>query len=123
MAGDSNGSQGLFLYNANNPVAGFGTPAGSGYGMQLYDPATGSGTQSVAASPAFTADGTTHILAVHFQLGQTGANNAVTLFLDPDAGSLGGAAPTGGATATYTTARDFAFDQVVLANFSRVNSG
>lgn len=124
---DAAGGQVLGLYNSGTPVAVFGTPtAGSAaYGMSLLTPATSAGTQTLTVAPGVAADGaTTHLVAVHLQLGTVGALvNVVTMYLDPDVSSLGtGAAPTGGSTATFSAATDFGFNQIVLGNFAGTSS-
>jgi len=117
-AGDSPGGYVLQLANGNNLVADFGSPGGPAYGMRLYNEATGAGTgtqTTVAATPTITPSFATHFFAVHLQLGQAGNTNTVTMYLDPDTGSLGTAAPAGGSVAVYSTALNFHFDGIALA--------
>jgi len=122
-AGDSPGGYILQLANGGTLVADFGSPGGPAYGLRLYNAATGTGTQTVAASPTVTPSFTTHLFAVHLQLGQTGNANTVAMYLDPDPISLGTAGPTGGSIAVYSTALDFHFDGVLLAALTPASGG
>jgi hypothetical protein len=120
-------SQGLVLYDRIDPLTlyprmSIGAPSGGGLGLALNSTVTGSTGQTLTVSPALTPNAAMHFYAAHFRLGSAGNTNAISLIIDPDLSSLGtGTAPTGGSMVTFTTASDFAFDYLMIGNFSAVS--
>ena len=115
--------QGLYLYFNTTPEMQIGAPPSGGgqLGLDLYNGVTNTGTQTLLAVPGVNANGTTHLFAVHFQLGSAGATNSISLTVDPNVASLGtGSAPTGGSTVTFGAATNFAFEQFLIGNVSGV---
>jgi hypothetical protein len=124
MAGTPAGNQGLSLYfsgSFGNENLWLGTPGGIDYSLRV-GPAAAADSTAHTVSTAVAADGAAHFLAAHLILnGATSANNSVTLYVDPDFGSLGnGSAPTGGSTVNFSGLFNFPFEQLTLENRSGV---
>jgi hypothetical protein len=107
----------LALTSGGSLQASAGTASGgTNYELILGAGVTGGSSQSIPVSPPLVPNGSSHLIALKFALTSAGTANNVTMYVNPDSTSLGGAGPTGGSVASYASALPFMFDSVTLQN-------